>query len=96
MIKYNILIILLSIILFSCTNESQKKQKNLPKETKPKIEIAKFNAESAYYFVEKQVSFGPRVISSKAWLNCANWLEKKLTSYTPNVITQEAPITTYD
>ena len=50
----------------------------------------------AYYFVEKQVSFGPRVISSKGWKNCADWLEKKFKTYTPNTIVQEAPIRTYD
>jgi len=84
------------VILFisSCSTEPQQKTK--PKEPKAKIEVPTFNADSAYYFVEKQVSFGPRVISSKGWKNCAIWLENKFKTYTPNVIVQEAPITTYD
>ncbi len=89
----NLIFILFSCLIFSCSNEPQKKTTPTPK---VKIEIPTFNADSAYYFIEKQVSFGPRVISSNAWNKCAIWLEAKLKSYTPNVIVQEAPITTYD
>jgi hypothetical protein len=92
--KYTILIVL-GIVLHSCTSEPQQKTKAVSK-PKVKIEVPIFNADSAYAFVEKQVSFGPRVISSKGWENCAIWLEKKFKTYTPNVIVQEAPITTYD
>ena len=83
-----------AIILQSCISEPQ--QKPTPKKPKVKVEVPTFNSDSAYYFIEKQVSFGPRVISSKGWNNCGIWLEKKLKTYTPNVLVQEAPITTYD
>ena len=89
----------LLIVLFisSCSTEPQQKTKKItPQKPKVNIEVPIFNADSAYTFVEKQVSFGPRVISSKGWKNCAIWLEKKLKTYTPNVIIQEADITTYD
>lgn len=92
MFRYSILLICFSLLL-ACSNEPKPKTKTV---AKLKIEAPKFNADSAYYFVEKQVSFGPRVISSKGWEKCAVWLEKKLEEYTPNVIIQEAPITTYD
>ena len=82
-----------SCIFFSCSNNTPKKAEVVQKK---KIEVPKFNADSAYHFVEKQVSFGPRVISSNAWKKCALWLELKMKKYTPNVIVQEAPITTYD
>jgi hypothetical protein len=83
------------IVFAGCSSEPQPKKTN-PKKPKAKIEIPTFNADSAYYYVEKQVSFGPRVISSKAWENCAIWLENKFLQYTPNVVVQEAPTTTYD
>jgi glutaminyl-peptide cyclotransferase len=85
----------LILLVSSCATETQQKTKSSSK-PKVKVEVPTFNADSAYYFVEKQVSFGPRVISSKGWRNCAIWLEKKFRTYTPNVIVQEAPITTYD
>ena len=84
------------LFISSCSTDPQQKSKTTPKKTKEKIDVPTFNSDSAYYFVEKQVSFGPRVISSKGWKNCAVWLEKKFKSYTPNVMVQEAPISTYD
>ena len=92
--KHSIFILCL-IVLSACSTEPKQKTKAVSK-PKAKIEIPTFNADSAYFYVEKQVSFGPRVISSKAWKNCAIWLEKKFLQYTPNVIVQEAPTTTYD
>lgn len=92
MLRNSIFLFFLSLF-FACSNEPKTKTKLV---TKVKIEAPKFNTDSAYYFIEKQVSFGPRVISSKSWNNCAIWLENKLKSYTPNVIIQEAPIMTYD
>tara|TARA_B100001250_G_scaffold7461_1_gene6288 strand:- start:2742 stop:3728 length:987 start_codon:yes stop_codon:yes gene_type:complete len=92
MFRYFISILFFSL-LFACSNEPKPKPKTVKK---TKIEVPKFNADSAYCFVEKQVSFGPRVISSEGWKKCGFWLEQKLKSYTPNVILQEAPITTYD
>ena len=91
---HNYKFLLFGFLLFACSTEPQKK--TTPNKAEVKIEVPNFNADSAYYFVEKQVSFGPRVISSKGWQNCAIWLEKKLMNYTPNVIVQEAPISTYD
>ena len=91
--KYTILV-MFAIILQSCISEPQ--QKTTPKNPKVIVDVPSFNSDSAYYFIEKQVSFGPRVISSKAWKDCATWLEKKFLQYTPHVIVQEAPIKTYD
>ena len=89
----NCIFLLLYCLLFACSTEPEQQTKEVPK---AKIEVPIFNPDSAYYFVEKQVNFGPRVISSAPWKNCAIWLEKKFKTYTPNVIVQEAPITTYD
>ena len=91
--KY-IFLVMFAMILQSCISEPQ--QKPTPKKLKVRVDIPSFNSDSAYYFIEKQVSFGPRVISSIAWKDCATWLEKKFLQYTPNVLVQEAPATTYD
>ena len=93
--KYNIISIAL-LFLCACGSEPQTKVKQIPKKTKVKIEVPSFNEDSAYYYIQKQVDFGPRVISSKPWENCAFWLEQKFLQYTEDVIVQEAPITTYD
>lgn len=91
----HLIFILFLIALSACSNEPQQKINSVTT-SKVKIEVPVFNADSAYHYIQKQVDFGPRVISSKAWKNCAFWLEQKLQNYAANVIIQEAPITTYD
>ena len=85
------LIFLITII--SCNS---KQEKATVKKQKIKIEVPNFNSDSAYFFVERQVSFGPRVISSKAWDQCSKYLTNKLESYGAKVFVHQAPITTYD
>ena len=87
---------LLIAVLFigACTSDPQQKTRS--KKPKVKVVVPTFNVDSAYYFIEKQVSFGPRALSSKGWENCAIWLVTKFKTYTPNVVVQEASVTTYD
>jgi hypothetical protein len=92
---YRTLLIISTLLIMGCSTKPQQKTKPVSK-PKVKIEVPTFNADSAYAFVAKQVSFGPRVISSKGWKNCAMWLEQKFKTYTSTVIVQESPITTYD
>lgn len=49
--------------------------------TKERVRVPKFNADSAYYFIEKQLSFGPRVPGTSASSECADWLADKLNDY---------------
>ena len=81
------------ISFFSCGTETKKTPAKKPLNSKP---TPIFNSDSAYSFVEKQVSFGPRVISSRAWDECSKYLEAKLKSYNADVKIQTAPVTTYD
>ena len=80
-------------MIIACNSNQDKVVEKKPK---VKVEVPNFNSDSAYFFVEQQVSFGPRVISSKAWDNCSKYLTNKLESYNAKVIVQQAPITTYD
>jgi Zn-dependent M28 family amino/carboxypeptidase len=85
--------LILFITIIACNSNQDKV---IEKKPKVKVEIPNFNSDSAYFFVEQQVNFGPRVISSKAWDNCSKYLTNKLESYNAKVIVQQAPITTYD
>ena len=84
------------IFLTTIISCNSKQEKVTIKKSKVRIEVPNFNSDSAYFFVEQQVNFGPRVISSKAWDNCSKYLTNKLESYNAKVIVQQAPITTYD
>jgi len=85
--------LILFITIIACNSNNKNVVEKKPK---VKVEVPNFNSDSAYFFVEQQVNFGPRVISSKAWDNCSKYLTNKLESYNAKVIVQQAPITTYD
>ncbi len=65
--------------------------------TKPavKIKIPKFNRDSAFVYVEKQVAFGPRVVNTPEHKACKNWLVKKFESHGTTVIEQNFDATAY-
>jgi glutaminyl-peptide cyclotransferase len=55
-----------------------------------------FNADSAYFFVEKQVKFGPRVPNTSAHIKCGDWMIATLKKYGFEVIEQKFKPVTYD
>ena len=55
-----------------------------------------FSPDSAYAFVEKQVSFGPRVPGSEAHRLCGDWLAGKLKAFGADVAEQTATLTAFD
>ena len=81
---------ILGLVLFfaSCRNESGTVVET-PKEepTKP-ITVPAFSKDSAYAFVAKQVSFGPRVPGSNGHTTTRKWLVQKLKSYGASVMEQ--------
>lgn len=55
----------------------------------PKPINVQFNADSAYAYVAKQVSFGPRVPETAAHGRCVNYLEHKLKEFCDTAFVQE-------
>lgn len=91
MITRNILSVFL--INFALLNACQeKKQAVVQAEENTPIITAKapdFNADSAYTFVEKQVSFGPRVPNTPSHRQAGEYLINKLKSYGAEVTVQD-------
>ena len=54
-----------------------------------------FNGDSAYAFVEHQLSFGPRVPNSKGHMDCAVWLVQQLQRYGAQVELQKGTLLDY-
>lgn len=90
-------VLILPFMITAC-GESQKKDKTTDKtdKTAESIFVPEFNSDSAYLFVEKQVSFGPRVPNTEAHKECATWLTETLKRYSTNVIVQKAKLRTSD
>tara|TARA_E500000331_G_scaffold357537_1_gene419594 strand:+ start:2284 stop:3270 length:987 start_codon:yes stop_codon:yes gene_type:complete len=95
MLSIKQLFLLSLLLIVACTSKNQQ-EKKVPKKVHVKINIPEFNADSAYHYIQKQVDFGPRYLSSEGWKKCVVWLEKKFLQYTPNVVVQEASTITYD
>lgn len=91
----NLLLILVMILFFSSCNNGKKPIENDDNNV-VKIEAPAFDADSAYFFVSKQVSFGPRVPGTKAHAECADWLENKMKEYTQDVIVQNFKAQVYN
>jgi glutaminyl-peptide cyclotransferase len=84
--------------LFSCGNGSSSSGKKAAETSPPPVEVRvpDFNADSAYHYVEKQLSFGPRVPGSQAHAACAQWFEQTLRRFTPDVVVQEFKARVYN
>ncbi len=87
--------LIISFLFASC---GQNQHNTNSKKTQPKefVKAPEFNDDSAYYFVEKQVLFGPRVPGTKAHAECATWFVDKLENYSDTVIVQSFKARTYD
>lgn len=55
----------------------------------PVVKTPIFNKDSAYNYVAKQVSFGPRVPNSQAHKNCAKWLVSEFKNMGLTVVEQD-------
>jgi glutaminyl-peptide cyclotransferase len=79
----------------SCSNEKESHDKN-NQEVKKVIVTPDFSSDSAYYYVEKQVGFGPRVPNTKEHDKCGVWLADELKRHGAEVIVQEARSKAFD
>lgn len=92
--RFGILCFIAFAIVMGCSRDRQKS--NQP-ETPPKIvNVPAFNADSAYYFVKKQVEFGPRIPNSAAHKNAGDYFISQFTAYGATVKAQEFTATTFD
>lgn len=99
MMTNRILLLLFSVLLMinSSCDQAQKKVSNKKNvQTKRVVSIPYFSADSAFAYVAKQVSFGPRVNGSEAHANCLQWLSAKAGEFADTVILQRFKARTYD
>ncbi len=79
-----------------CNLKSSKEDEKQQTESRPKLQTPDFNADSAYYYIQRQVDFGPRVPNTPEHKACAQWLANKMDSLGAEVIVQEGQVTAFD
>lgn len=85
------------LTIVSCNNEPPKQTATPAEKPAPYQRLSPdFNADSAYYFVDKQVAFGPRFTNSDGHKKCGDWLVATLKQSAENVIEQKTQVTHYD
>lgn len=96
--KANFFLALLLSVLIGLTacDQSQKTTRNNKSKSTKVVSVPQFNEDSAFAFVAKQVSFGPRVPGTLAHKACADWLTQKLNEFTDTVYLQPFKARTYD
>ncbi len=88
--------------LLSCSNRSAQEGEttNTMVETSTvssvPAQVPTFDADSAYSFVEEQVSFGPRVPNTQAHKACGNYLSRQLERLGAKVYQQNMTVSAYD
>lgn len=80
------------IALSACTS---KKKTEAPSAART-VQVPKFNVDSAYSFVEKQVRFGPRVPGTRSHEKAFDYFVETLKRYGATVVVQEFDAVTWD
>ena len=90
--QYSILLII-ACALIGCNSDKQQEQKTAGSEqTKPALNVPRFDADSAYQSVATQVALGPRTPGSPAQQKCAIWMQDKLRENCDTVYRQETKV----
>lgn len=89
--RYTVFILLL-LAFSSCKKNSDTTTST----SAPSVEVPRFNADSAYAYVQKQVDFGPRVPNTEPHRQAAVWLEQQLKSAGANVTIQSFKAPSFD
>lgn len=85
-----------AFVVGACTSTQYRKKNNHTSSAETYTKVSPdFNADSAYFFVDKQVAFGPRVPGTPQHQACGDYLTRKLTEFGAEVTEQKADITHY-
>ncbi|MEN8251091.1 MAG: M28 family peptidase, partial [Bacteroidota bacterium] len=89
-----IFVLSILLVVFSCkTPESTKTESQKPARN---VVVPNFNADSAYYYVQEQVDFGPRIPNTQAHRNAGDRIIARLNAYDAKISIQQFRATTYD
>jgi Zn-dependent M28 family amino/carboxypeptidase len=83
------LIVIIAILgVWSCTSPSNTERKE-DTEVRKEVNVPQFSEDSAFYFIERQLVFGPRVPNTPGHIAAGDYLVAKLGQYGAKVIEQE-------
>lgn len=87
---------LLAVTLFMLDSCDSKKKPDESQAPKKIVQVPVFNADSAYFFVDRQVKFGPRVPNTKAHHDASDYFIRLFKKYGATVVAQDFEAVTWD
>lgn len=89
-LKYLISFLLFTTILLqSCESDSKRTVTQTKSPVQKKVTIPAFKADDAYAYIEKQLTFGPRVPGTEEHAACKDWIVSELQANGADVIVQD-------
>lgn len=83
--------------LSGCETDKKEKARQLEEEKEEKVvDVPDFNPDSAYFFIKRQVNYGPRIPNTEGHTLTAAFLKEKLRDFGAAVETQEFTAYTFD
>lgn len=96
MYKLIITVASLGALILSCSGKTQK-QEAAPQSVAAAAPKIRFNADSAYSYIKRQVDFGPRVPGSEGHKKCAKYILSELARHgVDTLITQNAIVSAFN
>lgn len=84
------------LLFFGCESSNKSVDQAAGRRLKKAITVPSFNSDTAYYFIQKQVDFGPRVPNTDAHKVCGDYLVQEFTSYGATVTQQDFSFQAYN
>lgn len=83
----------IGLMVSACSPKQKSEEQQTPVRS---VLVPRFNSDSAYFFVEKQVKFGPRVPGTKSHQEAADYFISRFKKYGAQVIAQDFEAITWD
>jgi hypothetical protein len=95
---FKLAVVFAGLLILSSCSQCNKPQNNEQAQTAAPIIVNTpvFNYDSAYYYTQKQVDFGPRNMNTKAHEECGEWLIAKMKKIADTVYVQKFDATAFD
>ena len=87
--------LILVLFVIGCSKSTVNNTTNKPVQEYQKVS-PDFDGDSAYHYVNKQVSFGPRVPNTKEHIACGDYLVNQLKHFGADVLEQKMTLTAFD
>ncbi len=93
------LVFVIFLFVGNCKRSTDNQQQQDKPDNNTRVQLKQapqFDSDSAYFFTQKQIAFGPRIPGSKEHKACGDWLEKQMRQYADTIYVQSGSVKIYN